>query len=264
MIQATPLTNASPLSHEDHVAGRFGAQAAAYVASATHAQGEDLADLAHLAGTRPGGAALDLGCGGGHVAYAVAPGLGSVTAYDLSEDMLAAVAAEAGRRGLANIATRRGSVEALPFADAAFDLVLTRFSAHHWGRVPAALAEARRVLRLDGRLAIIDVVAPEDPLLDTHLQAWELLRDPSHGRDYRVSEWRGMLGEAGFRVGRTVARRLPLAFPAWIARMGTPEADAAAIRRLQASAPEPVRRHFAVEPDGSFTVDTATIEAEPA
>ena len=60
------------------------------------------------------------------------------------------------------------------------------------------------------------------------------------------------------------ARRLPLAFPAWIARMGTPDADAAAIRRMQASAPEPVRRHFAVEPDGSFLVDTAMIEADLA
>jgi hypothetical protein len=52
-------------------------------------------------------------------------------------------------------------------------------------------------------------------------------------------------------------------FPSWIARMGTPEASAAAIRTLQGGAPEPVRSHFAIEDDGSFTLDVMMIEAEP-
>lgn len=252
-----------PVSHDAQVADQFGARAAAYVASAVHATGEDLAALAELASGAGQARVLDLGCGGGHVAYAVAPRVKAVTAYDLSEAMLAAVAAEARSRGLTNLDTRQGSVEALPFPDGRFDLVLSRYSAHHWGDVALALREARRVLRSDGRLAVVDGIGPGQPLPDTHLQAWELLRDPSHVRDYGEAEWRAMLAEAGFIPGPARRWRVRMDFASWIARMRTPETNVAAIRALQQGAPEAVRAHFALEPDGSFLLDTMLIVAEP-
>ncbi|WP_430911104.1 class I SAM-dependent methyltransferase [Methylobacterium sp. sgz302541] len=251
-------------SHESRIAGQFGPQARAYVESAVHAGGDDLARIAALAKARPGARVLDLGCGGGHVAFAAAPHARDVTAYDLSDDMLAAVAQEAERRGLANIATRQGAAERLPFADADFDMVVTRFSAHHWRDVPAALGEVRRVLAPEGLAVFVDLVAPEDPLLDTHLQAVELLRDPSHVRDYALSQWLAMLAAAGLAAGTVTRRRLRLDFASWIARMRTPDIHAAAIRSLQEGAADPIRRHFAIEPDGTFSADTATIEARKA
>ncbi|CAO4179775.1 class I SAM-dependent methyltransferase [Methylorubrum populi] len=249
-------------SHDAQIAGQFGGRAADYVASAVHAAGEDLQALAGI-GAVPHAAVLDLGCGGGHVTYAVAPHVRSVTALDLSQAMLDAVAAEARRRGLDNVQTRQASVEALPFPDASFERVLSRYSAHHWGDVPAALREARRVLSPEGRFGLVDVVHPGPPLLDTHLQAWELLRDPSHVRDYGEAEWRAMLAEAGFVPGTPRHWRVRMEFSSWIARMGTPEASVTAIRALQQGASEPVRRHFALEEDGSFTLDVMLIEAEP-
>ncbi|MDP4022605.1 class I SAM-dependent methyltransferase [Methylobacterium sp. NEAU 140] len=251
-------------THTAHVAEQFGAQAAAYVASAVHAAGADLDRIGVLVGAMPGAAVLDLGCGGGHVAFTAAAAGARVTAYDLSPDMLAAVAAEASRRGLTGIETRQGAAESLPFADAAFDAVLTRYSAHHWRDVPAALAEVRRVLRPGGLLVVSDIVAAEDPLLDTHLQAVELLRDTSHVRDYRLSEWRAMLGAAGFAPGAVLESRPYMEFATWIARMRTPNAHVAAIRALQAVAPAEVAAHFRIEPDGSFLLDSALIEARPA
>jgi SAM-dependent methyltransferase len=180
------------------VAKQFGPRAAAYVQSRVHAHGEDLNELAALAQALKFARALDLGCGGGHVGFALAPHVGDIVAYDLSEAMLAAVVAEATARGISNLVTRQGTVEALPFEDASFDFVATRYSAHHWHDVPRALGEARRVLKPGGRALFMDVIAPEAPLLDTFLQTVELLRDPSHVRDYSVREWTAMLRAAGF------------------------------------------------------------------
>jgi SAM-dependent methyltransferase len=250
-------------SQETLVADQFGPQAAAYVASPVHAKGEDLDALAALLQARPGGRMLDLGCGGGHVSFTAAPFAAEVVAFDLSEDMLAAVAATARQRGLGNIVTRQGSVEALPFAEAEFDVVLTRFSAHHWPDLAAGLAEARRVIRPGGLAVFMDAVPPGPALLDTHFQAIELLRDPSHVRDYSVEEWRQAVAAAGFAPGRVVCRRLPLEFQSWIARMRTAPDHVRAIRSLQLQASAAVQRHFEIQSDGSFTLDTMSLEAAP-
>jgi ubiquinone/menaquinone biosynthesis C-methylase UbiE len=249
------------LDHDTLVDAQFGSRAAAYVASAVHAHGDDLRDVAAMVAQHPDARVLDLGCGGGHLAFAVAPHVAHVIAYDLSAEMLAAVATEAAARGLANVSTQRGSAESLPFADGAFDIVVTRFSAHHWYDAQAGLHEARRVLAPGGTAAFIDVVSPGTVALDTFLQTVELLRDPSHVRDYSAAEWRAMLDAAGFTITRATERRLRMEFASWIARMQTPPVRRDAIRSLAAIASAPVAAHFAIEPDGSFMLDTLALEA---
>ena len=249
-------------AHEALVAAQFGPNARAYVESADHATGADLARLAELVAARPGTRVLDLGCGGGHVTYAVAPHAAAVVAYDLSPSMLDAVAAEGATRGLTNVTTERGTAEALPFPDASFDFVFTRMSAHHWHDVAAGLAGMRRVLRPGGVAAVVDVVAPEgNALHDIFLQAVEILRDPSHVRDYAPTEWLDLLRAAGFEPSAPVMGRLRLDFANWIARIGTPDVQVRAIRALQGQMPPDVIERFAVEPDGSFKLDMAMFEA---
>ncbi|MGY2052115.1 class I SAM-dependent methyltransferase [Methylobacterium sp. JK268] len=251
-------------SHETLVTAQFGPRAAAYVESAVHAAGEDLAALDAIAARAAPRRALDLGCGGGHVAYRLAPHAGTVTACDLSGEMLAAVAATAAARELSNIETVEAPAERLPFADGTFDFVATRFSAHHWRDVEGGLREARRVAARGAPMIVIDGLSPGDPLLDTHLQAVELLRDPSHVRDYSLSEWGGALARCGFVIEACQRWQLRMDFASWIARMRTPEAHVRAIRALQALASEPVKAHFAIEPDGSFQLDVLMVEARAA
>uniref|UniRef100_A0A7V5CT56 Class I SAM-dependent methyltransferase n=1 Tax=Acidobacterium capsulatum TaxID=33075 RepID=A0A7V5CT56_9BACT len=255
------MHNDSATAHSESVERSFGPRANAYLSSAVHAQGEDLAALRALVAATAGARVLDLGCGAGHVSFAVAPAAAEVTACDLTPAMLQTVQAAARERGLANVVTRQASAEQLPFADASFDWVLSRYSAHHWRNVPQALSEVRRVLRPGGRVCFIDVAGSSDPLLDTHLQAVELLRDPSHVRNYSPQEWLALFAAAGFSAQLTQQWRLPLEFASWVDRIGTPEPRIAAIRTLWAAAPAEVREHYALEPDGSFQLEVARIEA---
>ena len=180
MTQST--NNAQRQSHEALVVQQFGSQASAYVASTVHAQGADLQQMIEIAARMPKARAIDLGCGGGHVSYGVAPVVASVVAYDLSAGMLEAAAAEAVARGFGNLTTKQGAAEKLPFADGEFDIVLSRYSAHHWQNVRQGVREARRVLKTGGTAVISDIIAPEVPVSDTFLQTFEMLRDP---RDHR-------------------------------------------------------------------------------
>lgn len=243
------------------VAHQFGQTASAYLTSTVHAQGADLAALRELAAGLGNPVVLDLGCGAGHASFAVAPVARSVTAFDLSSEMLAVVNGAAQDRGMHNIATKQGDVASLPYADASFCMVVTRFSAHHWLDVPAALREVRRVLKPNGLLAVIDITAPEAPLHDTTLQALELLRDGSHVRDYRPSEWTAMLQAAGFQPERAGDWKLQMVFDEWTARMRTPAERVAAIRSLLAGAPEETKKHFEVQPDDSFTIASTLFTA---
>jgi len=247
-------------THDAVVDAQFGPRAAAYVESAVHAAGADLDALAAIAARVRPARALDLGCGGGHVAYRLAAHAGEVTACDLSPEMLAAVAETARARGLANLVTRQAAAERLPFADASFDLTATRFSAHHWGDLDAGLSEARRVTRPGAPAVFIDAVSPGRPLLDSHLQAVELLRDPSHVRDYTTAEWTAAAERAGFTATAMARHRIRIEFASWIARMRTPALQAEAVRALQTAASGEVRDHFAIEDDGSFMLDVMVLE----
>jgi SAM-dependent methyltransferase len=248
--------------HHAIVAQQFGPQAAAYVASAAHSSGPDLDRLEAIARERPGARVLDLGCGGGHASFRVAEQVAEVVACDLSSGMLAAVTAEAQRRNLGNITTCHAPAERLPFDDAAFSMLVCRLTAHHWHDLEAGLREARRILADDAPAVFIDVVSPAHPALDTHLQALELLRDPSHVRDYRLDEWIAAVGRGGFAIDRVQTHLLRMEFTSWVERMATPALHVEAIRSLQAAASGQVRRAFRIEADGSFMIEVATIETE--
>lgn len=251
-------------SHDEQVNQQFGQVAAAYLTSKAHAQGADLEALATLTCAHPNARVLDLGCGAGHVSFAVAPNVANVVAYDLSDEMLAVVAKEAAQRGLSNLQTRQGVVESLPFEADSFDFVLTRFSAHHWSDLPKALSEMRRVLKPGGTMIVIDVIAPDLPLIDTHLQCIELLRDVSHVRNYAYTEWQQQLERAGLRIDGSEKWKLPLNFDAWVTRMRTPSDRVAVIRGLLRGAPQEVRDYLSLQEDDSFAIDVAMFRASIA
>lgn len=242
----------------------FDPRAAAYVTSPVHAQGPDLDRLEAIVRERGPAHVIDLGCGSGHAALRMgAAGANAIAAVDVSPRMLQTVSEQASAQGLKSITTHQADAAALPFDDASFDLLVTRFSAHHWHDFAGGLREARRVLRDDGMAVFIDVIAAEDAQSDTYLQTLETLRDPSHVRDYRLSEWMLALGEAGFAPCALSRRPLHMQFDRWVARSNTPESHIQAIRSLQRGMEPALAKVFDLRADGSFGFEAITLEATP-
>ena len=221
---------------------QFGAHAAAYSTSPVHAKGASLSRLVELTNPQKHWRVLDVATGAGHTAAAFAPHVASVVASDLTDEMLAEAAALAAAKGLANMTTARADAEALPFADASFELVTCRIAPHHFPDVPTFVAEARRVLVPGGTLAVVDNISPDQistpgfsntDLRDASLtyNAFEKIRDPSHGRCLGMAEWTEVIEDAGLEPVH--AERLPkdMQFQPWAERMG---ADPTTIGRLRA------------------------------
>ena len=238
---------------KESIRGQFSAAAARYATSAVHARHGDLDALVAAAELSGRERVLDLGCGTGHSTLALAARAAEVVGLDLTDALLAQAQRLARERGAANVRFERGDAEAPPYPDASFDVVTSRVSAHHYAHPERAVQEAARLLRPDGRLVISDSVSPEDPAQDTFLNAIELLRDPSHVRNHRVSEWCTWLRAAGFSPGLVGRYDMLLDFDSWFARMGSQPASAERIRWLFAGAPAEVQQAFAFEPTDAKT-----------
>jgi ubiquinone/menaquinone biosynthesis C-methylase UbiE len=122
--------------------------------------------------------ALDVGCGAGALALALAPIVADVVGIDRVPELLAL-----GReRAPANVTFVEGDAEALPFAAASFDLVGTLRTLHHVQHPERVLADLARVCRPGGRVLVVDQIAPADPLEALALDRFERARDPGHAR----------------------------------------------------------------------------------
>lgn len=107
----------------------------------------------------PGARVLDACCGTGELALAARAEGGRVTGLDFSERML-----DRARRKSSEIQWVRGDLLELPFEDASFDAATVGFGVRNVEDAGRALRELRRVLRLSGRVAILELVRPNGPV----------------------------------------------------------------------------------------------------
>ena len=121
---------------------------------------------------------LDVGCGAGALALALAPHVADVVGVDRVPELLEL----ARERAPANATFVEGDAERLTFDDASFDLAATLRTLHHVPRPELVLAELTRVTRRGGRVLVIDQVAPADPLEALAVDRFERARDEGHTR----------------------------------------------------------------------------------
>lgn len=234
------------MERDEAIRRQFDRAAAAYGTSPIFAQGHDLALMVEATKPTAEMAVLDVGCAAGHTAFAFAPHVREVVGVDLSRDMLAEAARQAAARSIANVRWEEASATALPYADGTFDIVACRMVAHHFSSLGPPLTEMARVLKPGGQCLIVDIISPEDAALAEFINRVEALRDPSHGRDWALSEWEA----AGARIGvpfEIVARwDLPLDFADWTARQQTPPASVAQLEALFDAASPEARQAFSI------------------
>jgi len=129
------------------------------------------------AGLQLGEDVVDLGSGGGIdcllAGRAVGP-TGSVVGVDFLPDMVARATRAATDSGLGNVRFAVGEMEALPLPDESADVIVSNGVVNLSPRKVRVLAEAFRVLRPGGRVAIVDLVLEHDlpPEIQTHPAAW--------------------------------------------------------------------------------------------
>lgn len=117
------------------------------------------AALAGALGAAPLGALLDVGTGTGRMAELFAPRAAHVTAFDMSPEMLRIARARLQHLPAGQVDLVQGDFAALPFADASFDTLLFHQVLHYAQAPEEVLAEAARVTRLGGLIAVIDFAA---------------------------------------------------------------------------------------------------------
>jgi ubiquinone/menaquinone biosynthesis C-methylase UbiE len=101
---------------------------------------------------------LDLACGTGEPAISLASQVGPegrVVAIDINAELLEVARGRAAQRALGNVSFQRADAHALPFRDACFDLVTSRFGVMFFDDIGCVLQEAHRVLHPGGRIALL-------------------------------------------------------------------------------------------------------------
>lgn len=199
---------------------QFGINAAAYVTSQPHAKGASLARLVELVKPKSHWQLLDIATAAGHTAFIFAPYVAHVWATDITPEMLILAQQQAKEKGLTNVTVETADAEALPYDEARFDLVTCRIAPHHFDDVDLFVREAVRVLRPGGILAVVDNVVPVGAAGD-YVNAFEKLRDPSHGRCLTLNEWLEIYQAAGLAVLKRETLIKQMDFDQWAARHDT-------------------------------------------
>ncbi len=171
---------------------------------------------------------LDAGCGPGNLVPELARRGWQVCALDASPNMLRLARANAS--GFTNVAYQAGNIEALPFADASFDVICSAGVIEYLQSCDRALSEMHRVLRPGGVLILptTNAIAPAhwlrpvlDPIAKVPVVARAFGLKPARYRMYyhHIPQFKRHLQRAGFTLDRerhfylTLPRPLDRAFP---------------------------------------------------
>ncbi len=206
--------------HRETVQKQFTKTADAFSKYAVRDTPEVVAEKVEFAKPQPADLALDVACGPGAYALALAPRVRFVRGIDVTEEMIRQARAFQAEKQIVNAAFDCGEAEALPYPDAAFDLVSCQMSLHHLPKPELALGEMARVTKPEGRILVIDALSPEMDAKHVLHNRIEALRDPSHTESLRLTTFLKMFEECGLEILRQALKRRQRSFNHWMLRAG--------------------------------------------
>jgi ubiquinone/menaquinone biosynthesis C-methylase UbiE len=216
------------MRHNQTIIEQFSQQAVPFAEKPGHSDSMQI--LIEMSGVSIGDEVLDVACGPGLVACAFAPCARQVTGIDITPKMIEQARRLQGEKQLKNLTWQVGDVLPLPFPEASFAVVLTRYSFHHFLDPEAVLAEMVRVCRMGGRVMVADVVLP--PEKAEAYDRMERLRDPSHTRALTYPEMAEMVGASGLINIRTGHYKVEMELEKQLSASFPNPGDADRIRRL--------------------------------
>ncbi|MBV8350512.1 MAG: methyltransferase domain-containing protein [Mycolicibacterium sp.] len=224
-------------NHRDLILDQFTRQATVFSTAPAITDEEALRMVVDAARPSRDDRVLDVACGPGLVLCAFAPHVREATGIDATPAMLDRARKLAAEKGLTNVAWRQGDVYSLPYSDAAFTIVTTRFAIHHFLDPAAVLREMIRVCAPGGRIVVVDDYSSGDPAKAAAFNGLEKLRDPSHVRCLTLTELKGLFGAVGLPEPRATFYELRGDVTGLLARsFPNPGDDAKIVEMFRASA----------------------------
>jgi len=218
------------MDHQSRILDQFTRQAVPFATAQAIRNQEALDRIVKMAEAGPADTSLDVACGPGLLACAFARVVRHAVGIDLTPAMLDQARKTQAEQGLNNLSWHQGDVTALPFPDAHFSIVSSRFAFHHLLEPLAALKEMTRVCKPGGHVVVADM-APK-PEKAAALNAEERLRDPSHVRAMPPEELHDLFAKAGLPDPRIESYRLEGELEDLLSRSFPNEGDADRIRQL--------------------------------
>jgi len=240
----------SDTTHQERILDQFTRQATPFSTASPITDANELRMIVEAADPQPGDTVLDVACGGGLVVCAFAPHVKHATGIDMTPAMLDRAQQLAAEKGIANVTWDRGDVGRLPYDDGGFDIVVTRFSMHHFLDPLSVMREMARVCAPGGRVVVVDMYAADDPAKAAEWNRAEKLRDPSHVRCLTLPELKGLFGAAGMREPRAGFYELRDEIRNLLARSFPNPGDDVKIIEMYAASAEDGRLGIPVRRDG--------------
>lgn len=216
----------SQATHNESIVDQFTRQAVPF--SQMAAQSEEL--LLEFSGVNSADTVLDVACGPGIVACAFATHAKHVTGIDLTPAMLAQAQERQQKYQLENLTWQLGDVLPLPFADASFSMVLTRYTFHHFLDPLAVCKEMLRVCQPGGTVLVVDATPPAEK--EVAYNFVEKLKDPSHVRALPEAELLDLTKTAGVQQIKTERYAFEVEFETSMKAFFPNPGDSEKIRRL--------------------------------
>jgi SAM-dependent methyltransferase len=176
-------------THQDLILDQFTKQVVPF-ATAPGIKDEDALKLViDFTGVKPDDTLLDVACGPGLIVCAFAKVVKHATGIDLVPAMIEHAKALQREKNLTNITWQVGDILPLPYLDASFSIVASRYAFHHFTDPERVLAEMKRVCTPGGKIVVIDAAISTDPAKAAAYNRAEKFRDPSHTRALSLPEF---------------------------------------------------------------------------